>query len=70
MHILLTPLAFALDPDGPGWPNPPWSTLVFRKLIENENFRNSFINVYCDMLNTVLLPEFLTARLDSITGNH
>ena len=36
---------------------------------QNQHFRNSFINIYCDMLNTVLLPEFLTARLDSITGN-
>ena len=62
-------LGFALDPNGPGWPNPPWSTFVFRKLIENENFQNLFINVYCDMLNTVLLPEFLTTRLDSISGN-
>ena len=62
-------LRFALDPNGPGWPNPPWSTFVFRKLMENENFQNSFINIYCDMLNTVLLPEFLTTRLDSISGN-
>ena len=62
-------LSFALDPNGPGWPNPPWSTFVFRKLIENENFQNSFINIYCDMLNTILLPEFLTTRLDSISGN-
>ena len=61
-------LRFALDPNGPGWPNPPWSTFVFRKLMENENFQNSFINIYCDMLNTVLLPEFLTTRLDSISG--
>ena len=37
--------------------------------MENENFQNSFINIYCDMLNTVLLPEFLTTRLDSISGN-
>ena len=62
-------LGFALDPNGPGWPNPPWSTFVFRKLMENENFQNSFINIYCDMLNTILLPEFLTTRLDSISGN-
>ena len=62
-------LRFALDPNGPGWPNPPWSTFVFRKLMENGNFQNSFINIYCDMLNTVLLPEFLTTRLDSISGN-
>ena len=37
-------LSFALNPDGPGWPNPPWSTLLFRKLITNISFRNQFIN--------------------------
>ena len=61
-------LDFALDPYGPGWPNPPWSTFVFRKLIENENFKNLFINVYCDMLNTVFQPDFLINHLDSISG--
>ena len=25
-------LGFALDENGPGWPNPPWSTLLFRKI--------------------------------------
>ena len=52
-------LSYALDPNGPGWPNPPWSTLVFRKLIENEHFKHAFVNIYCDMLNTVFMPEFL-----------
>ena len=62
-------LAFALEPNGPGWPNPPWSTFVFRRLMENGHFRDSFINIYCDMLNTVFMPEFLIASLDSIAGN-
>ena len=62
-------LSYALDPNGPGWPNPPWSTLVFRKLIENEHFKHAFVNIYCDMLNTVFMPEFLTAHLDSIVSN-
>ncbi len=62
-------LEFALDPNGPGWPNPPWSTFVFRKLIENNHFKNTFINLYCDLLNTVFQPEFLTTRLDSISQN-
>ncbi len=62
-------LAFALDPYGPGWPNPPWSTFVFRMLMENNHFKNSFINIYCDMLNTIFMPEFLVATLDSISGN-
>ena len=62
-------LSFALDPYGPGWPNPPWSTFVFRKLMENNTFENIFINTYCDMLNTVFQPQFLSNHLDSISGN-
>ena len=59
-------LSFALDPYGPGWPNPPWSTFVFRKLMESNKFKNVFINTYCDMLNTVFQPDFLSTHLDSI----
>ena len=62
-------LGFALEPNGPGWPNPPWSTFIFRKMMENNYFKNSFINIYCDMLNTVFQPEFISERLDSISGN-
>ena len=58
--------SFALDPYGPGWPNLPWSTFVFRKLMENNKFKNVFINTYCDMLNTVFQPDFLSTHLDSI----
>ena len=61
-------LEFALDPNGPGWPNPPWSTFVFRKLLENRKFKNSFINIYCDLLNTVFQSNFLSERLDSISA--
>ena len=28
-------LSFALQSNGPGWPNPPWSTLLFRRLVQN-----------------------------------
>lgn len=28
-------LNFALEPNGPGWPNPLWSTFILRKLTEN-----------------------------------
>lgn len=62
-------LNFALDPNGPGWPNPPWSTFLFRKIMENDDFKFSFINIYCDLLNTVFQPEYLTSHLDSISNN-
>ena len=59
-------LSFALYPDGPGWPNPPWSTLLFRKLITNIDFRNQFINRYADELNTRFLPNNVTNHIDQI----
>ena len=39
-------LEFALDPYGPGWPNPPWSTFLFRQMMENDHFKHVFINTY------------------------
>ena len=44
-------LSFALNPNGPGWPNPPWSTLLMRKLMENTQFKNQFINQLADEMN-------------------
>ncbi len=57
-------LQFALEPNGPGWPNPSWSTLLFRKLIENESFKINFINSFADRLNTELQSDILLGRLD------
>ena len=34
-------LSFALDPNGPGWPNPPWSTFLFRKMMDNDHFKHT-----------------------------
>jgi hypothetical protein len=62
-------LSFALNPNGPGWPNPPWSTFLFRRMMDNDHFKNSFINIYCDLLNTVFQPNYLISHLDSITNN-
>ena len=59
-------LSFALNPNGPGWPNPPWSTLLFRKLITNIGFRNTFINRYADELNTRFLSANVISHIDQI----
>jgi hypothetical protein len=42
---------------GNAWPNPAWSTFLFRSLLENEDFRISFITRYSDQLNTAFQPE-------------
>lgn len=48
-------LQFALNPNGPNWPNPPWSTLLFRRLMENTGFRFRFINQLADEMNSRFL---------------
>jgi len=59
-------LNFTAEPNGPGWPNPPWSTLTFRKLIENEEFKNQFINSMADRLNTTFSTDSVLSHIDSI----
>ncbi len=44
-------LVIHTDPFGPGWPNPPWSTFILRKLLKNKGFRQKFITRFCDHLN-------------------
>ena len=59
-------LSFALNPNGPDWPNPPWSTLLFRRMVTNLDFRYNFVNQYCDRLNTNFLPSVINHKLDSL----
>ncbi|MEZ4473976.1 MAG: CotH kinase family protein [bacterium] len=50
-------LAFALRPDGPNWPNPPWSTELLRTFARNPVFAARFVNRYADYLNTAFRAE-------------
>jgi hypothetical protein len=59
-------LAFALDPNGPDWPNPPWSTLLFRRMVSNTGFRKEFTNQFADRLNTNFNSEKVKFTIDSI----
>ena len=61
-------LNFALEPNGGGWPNPPWSTLLFRKLITHINFRNQFINRFADELNTRFLSSNVIQHINQVFG--
>jgi len=60
-------LRFALEANGPVWPNPPWSTLLFRKCIQNLGFRNKFINRFADELNSRFLPAQVSQHI-TFTG--
>ena len=59
-------LEFALASDGPGWPNPPWSTLLFRRMMTNPGFRKDFVNQYADRINTSFSTEKVCATVDSL----
>jgi len=61
-------LEFSLNPNGPDWPNPAWSTLLFRKLTTNISFRNMFINRYADELNTRFLSSNVIQHINEIYG--
>jgi len=57
-------LAFALNPAGPPWPNPPWSTLLFRRLMTNQQFMERFINTFADEINTRFLPDSVIEQIE------
>ncbi|MFL5728665.1 MAG: CotH kinase family protein [Cytophagaceae bacterium] len=43
---------FATMTGGASWPNPDWSTMLFRNLLKNEEFKNLFLNRVAGHLNT------------------
>lgn len=62
-------IAFALETNGPGWPNPPWSTLLFRRLVQQTVFKNAFINRLADELNSRFLPDRVCEHIDTLSAN-
>ncbi|MBN1116789.1 MAG: CotH kinase family protein [Bacteroidales bacterium] len=57
---------FALAPNNSAWPNPEWSTLLFRRLVTNLEFRNNFINQMADNINTTFQADNINRHVDSI----
>jgi CotH kinase protein/Chitobiase/beta-hexosaminidase C-terminal domain/Secretion system C-terminal sorting domain/Lamin Tail Domain len=62
-------LTFALEPSGPGWPNPPWSTLLFRKLVTNDEFTSKFIDKFTVDIYSIYNPARVGRILDSLKKN-
>jgi len=48
--------------NGPPWPNPPHSTFMMRKLLENQNYKNAFINRFSLLIATYFTTEKMNAR--------
>jgi hypothetical protein len=57
-------LDFHTEPNGPHWPNPAWSTLLLRKLLENKDFERQFINRFADYLNRDLDTSRVLASVE------
>lgn len=57
--------SFATAPDLDQWPNPAWATLLIRRLLENETYRDQFIKKYQIHLNTTFQPERVNQVIDS-----
>lgn len=57
-------LNFATETNGPGWPNPPWSTLHIRLVLQNPEFRNRFIATLATAVGTTFKPDNVNALLD------
>lgn len=62
-------LELATSPNGSGWPNPPYSTLLLRKLLENQNFRNQFINSFMYHIYTTFEPTRISGIIDSFKND-
>jgi len=46
------------------WPNPEWSTLIIRKLMENEWYRSYYIHTFSEMLNSTFKAEHILEKID------
>jgi spore coat protein CotH len=62
-------LSYSLEANGPGWPNPPWSTLLTRKLMENTEFRVKFINRFADESNTRFKADSVRQHVEAIAAS-
>lgn len=49
---------------GTSWPNPEWSTRLFRNLLKNDTFRNEFIQRFAYHMNTTFNPERVIGFID------
>ena len=55
--------SLALDPNSKEWPNPSWSTLLFRRLMENEACRRQFVAIMEESLQTRFSEETVLAEI-------
>ncbi|MCH2023244.1 MAG: CotH kinase family protein [Saprospiraceae bacterium] len=57
-------LAFHTRVDGPAWPNPPWSTLNLRSLLQNKKFQEKFVTRFLDRINWTFDSSRIISQID------
>ncbi|MCF7793222.1 MAG: CotH kinase family protein [Candidatus Cloacimonetes bacterium] len=62
-------LEFALEPNGPIYPNPPWSTFLFRRLVTNDTFVQDFVNLFADRFNGIFHTDHIQNKILELSGN-
>jgi hypothetical protein len=59
-------LEHATTASGNGWPNPPYTTFLLRKMLESEQFRIDFINRFADFMNSVFIADTILKKIDEM----
>jgi hypothetical protein len=62
-------ISFMFSPVETRYSNPPWATLLQRKLVSNPTIRNQFINQIADLLNTNFKSETVVNTINSMAGH-
>lgn len=62
-------LAHSTLEGGEDWPNPDWSTFLFRSLLKNNNFRELYIDRFAWHLEHTFCPPRVLGVIDSLVAN-
>jgi hypothetical protein len=62
-------ISFMFSPVETRYSNPPWATLLQRKLIENPAFKNGFINQIADLLNSNFKSERVVSVINTLADH-
>jgi len=62
----ITMMQLVTAPNGPNWPNPPHSTLLLRKLLENQSYKNAFINRFSLLIATYFTTERINEKKNKL----
>ncbi len=63
-------IRLVLQKNGPEWPNPEWSTRLFRTIVSNDATLKKFLTRYCDMTNTYFSESEVKELLEKFSSEY